>query len=177
MPVSEADLAWALSAAAEQSFDLSAEIPFRVQLFGLQQNQHVLLLVQHHIASDGWSLGPLGRDLAGAYAARLKGEEPRLEALPVEHADYTLWQQQLLGTDSDPRSVIGRQIAFWTKTLAGLPEQLELPTDRPRLVVASYRGRAFPWRSTWSCTVVCWIWHEIIGPASSWCCRLGWQRY
>ncbi len=144
VPVSEADLALALSAAAEQSFDLSTEIPFRVQLFGLQQNQHVLLLVQHHIASDGWSLGPLGRDLAGAYAARLKGEEPRLEALPVQYADYTLWQQQLLGTESDPRSVIGRQIAFWTKTLAGLPEQLELPTDRPRLAVASYRGESVP---------------------------------
>ena len=126
------------------SFDLSTEIPFRVQLFGLQQNQHVLLLVQHHIASDGWSLGPLGRDLAGAYAARLKGEEPRLEALPVQYADYTLWQQQLLGTESDPRSVIGRQIAFWTKTLAGLPEQLELPTDRPRPAVASYRGESVP---------------------------------
>ena len=144
VPVSEADLALALSAAAEQSFDLSAEIPFRAQLFGLQQNQHVLLLVQHHIASDGWSLGPLGRDLAGAYAARLKGEEPRLEALPVQYADYTLWQQQLLGTESDPRSVIGRQIAFWTKTLAGLPEQLELPTDRPRPAVASYRGESVP---------------------------------
>ncbi len=142
MPVSEADLAGALSAGADQSFDLSTEIPFRVQLFGLDQDQHVLLLVQHHIASDGWSLGPLGRDLAQAYAARLKGEEPRWEPLPVQYADYTLWQQELFGTESDPQSVMGRQIAFWTQRLAGLPEQLELPTDRPRPAIASYRGES-----------------------------------
>jgi nonribosomal peptide synthetase DhbF len=142
VPVSEADLPGVLSAVAEQSFALSSEIPFRVRLFGLGEDQHVLLLVQHHIASDGWSLGPLGRDLARAYAARLKEEEPRWEALPVQYADYTLWQQEQLGTESDPQSVLGRQISFWSQTLAGLPEQLELPTDRPRPAIASYRGQS-----------------------------------
>ena len=97
-------------------------------------------MVIHHIAGDGWSLAPLGRDLARAYAARVKGAAPQLPALPVQYADYTLWQQQLLGSETDPDSPIGRQIAFWTETLAGLPEQLELPTDRPRPAVATNRG-------------------------------------
>ena len=68
--IGEADLYEALSSAAQQSFDLSAQIPLRAELFVLSQNEQVLLLVLHHIAADGWSLGPLGRDLARAYAAR-----------------------------------------------------------------------------------------------------------
>ena len=144
--IGEADLSEALSAAAQQSFDLSAQIPLRAELFVLSQSEQVLLLLLHHIAGDGWSLGPLGRDLARAYAARVQGAEPQLPALPVQYADYTLWQQQLLGSETDPQSPIGDQIAFWTKTLEGLPEQLELPTDRPRPAVASYRGDTVPLR-------------------------------
>ena len=144
--IGEADLSEALSAAAQQSFDLSAQIPLRAELFVLSQSEQVLLLLLHHIAGDGWSLGPLGRDLARAYAARVQGAEPQLPALPVQYADYTLWQQQLLGSETDPQSPIGHQIAFWTKTLEGLPEELELPTDRPRPAVASYRGDTVPLR-------------------------------
>src|SRR4029077_9859043 len=84
------------------------------------------------------------RDLARAYAARCQGTAPQLPALPVQYADYTVWQQQALGDESDPGSPLGSQIAFWTKTLEGLPEQLELPTDRPRPAVASYRGDIVP---------------------------------
>ena len=136
----EADLCEALAAAARQSFDLSDQIPLRAELFVLSQSEQILLLVVHHIAADGWSLGPLGRDLARAYAARLEGAEPQWPALPVQYADYTLWQQQLLGSETDLESPLGGQIAFWTKALEGLPEQLELPTDRPRPALASHRG-------------------------------------
>ena len=146
LPVTEATLAEALAAAAQQGFDLSAQIPLRVQLFALSQSEHVLLLVLHHIAGDGWSLAPLARDLARAYAARVQGAEPQWPALPVQYADYTLWQQHVLGSETDPESPIGGQIAFWTKTLEGLPEQLELPTDRPRPAVATYRGETVPLR-------------------------------
>ena len=142
--VGEADLCAALSRAAQESFDLSAQIPLRAELFVLSQSEGVLLLVVHHIAADGWSLGPLGRDLARAYAARVQGAEPQWSALPVQYADYTLWQQQLLGSESDPESPLGGQIAFWTKALEGLPEQLELPTDWPRPAFASYRGETVP---------------------------------
>src|SRR4029077_1737640 len=86
------------------------------------------------------------RDLARAYAARCQGAAPQLPALPVQYADYTLWQQQTLGGETNPDSPIAHQIAFWTKTLEGLPEQLELPTDRPRATVASYRGDTVPLR-------------------------------
>ncbi|MBV9188688.1 MAG: AMP-binding protein, partial [Acidobacteria bacterium] len=144
--LSEAALPEALRAAARWGFDLSAELPLRAELFRLSPEEHVLVLVLHHIASDGWSLGPLARDLGRAYAARCRGEEPRWAPLPVQYADYSLWQQQLLGSEADPQSPIGRQIAFWTQALAGLPEQLALPTDRPRPAVATYRGGSVPLR-------------------------------
>jgi nonribosomal peptide synthetase DhbF len=142
--VTEATLAEALSAAARQSFELSSEIPLRAHLFTLSQSEQVLLLVLHQIAGDGWSMAPLGRDMARAYAARSQGKRPEQAALPVQYADYTLWQRQVLGSETDLESPIARQIAFWTKTLEGLPEQLELPTDRPRPATASYRGQTVP---------------------------------
>jgi nonribosomal peptide synthetase DhbF len=136
----EATLASELAAAAGRGFDLGVETPLRTHLFTLNPNEHVLLLVMHHIAGDGWSLGPLARDLARAYAARGKGVAPEWTALPVQYADYTLWQHQVLGRENDTGSEIARQLAFWRTTLAHLPEQLDLPTDRPRPAVASYRG-------------------------------------
>ena len=107
-------------------------------------SEHVLLLLLHHIAGDGWSLAPLARDLARAYAARRDGQAPDLPALPVQYADYTLWQHQVLGEESDPQSAIARQLAFWTETLKELPDQLDLPSDRPRPAVSSYRGDSVP---------------------------------
>src|SRR5262249_48679413 len=76
--------------------------------------------------------------------ARRQGRAPELPALPVQYADYTLWQQQVLGEESDPNSAIARQLAYWSKALAGLPEQLELASDRPRPAVSSYRGESVP---------------------------------
>ena len=104
----------------------------------------MLLLLVHHIAGDGWSLAPLARDLARAYAARRDGRAPDLPALPVQYADYTLWQHEVLGEESDPHSAIARQLAFWTETLKELPDQIDLPSDRPRPAVSSYRGDSVP---------------------------------
>ena len=104
----------------------------------------MLLLLLHHIAGDGWSLAPLARDLARAYGARRNGRAPDLPALPVQYADYTLWQHEVLGEESDPQSAISRQLAFWTSALKDLPDQIDLPSDRPRPAVSSYRGDSVP---------------------------------
>jgi amino acid adenylation domain-containing protein len=136
----EVQLAAALTTAASYGFDLASETPLRAWLFQLAEQQHVLLLLMHHIAGDGWSLAPLSRDLAIAYAARCQGQAPEWSPLPVQYTDYTLWQLELLGNEDDPDSLLAHQLTYWQQTLAGLPEQLELPTDRPRPLVASYRG-------------------------------------
>ena len=145
--LSEASLAGALSAASRRGFDLACEPPLRAQLYALGETasgetEHVLVLLLHHIAGDGWSLSPLWRDLAGFYAARLSGGAARLPALPVQYADYTLWQQGVLGDERDASSALSLQLAYWRDRLKGLPEQLDLPADRPRPAVASHRGDA-----------------------------------
>ena len=135
-----ADLETALIAAAAVGFDIATDPPFRATLFGLGPQEHVLLLLQHHVAGDGWSLAPLCRDLADSYAARHVGAPSRRPPLPVQYADYMLWQRELLGVEADPQSRISRQLAFWRRELAELPAQLDLPVDRPRPPVASYAG-------------------------------------
>ena len=128
--------------------NLASEPPLRAHLFALGEREHVLLLLLHHIAGDGWSLAPLWRDLALGYAARCRGQAPDLPALPVQYADYTLWQHAVLGEESDAGSAISRQLAFWTTHLKGLPDQIELPSDRPRPAVSSYRGNRVPFTLT-----------------------------
>ncbi|AOR31283.1 hypothetical protein BFF78_09745 [Streptomyces fodineus] len=138
--VGEGELEEMLAAAAGRGFDLASELPVRAELFALGAEDQVLLLTVHHIAADGWSLVPLGRDLAVAYEARMAGDVPQWPALSVQYADYSLWQRELLGEESDPASLVSRQLDFWKTELAGAPDLLELPTDRPRPAVASHRG-------------------------------------
>ncbi|MGH3784916.1 MAG: condensation domain-containing protein, partial [Pseudonocardiaceae bacterium] len=135
-----AQLSEMLAAAARHGFDLATEVPVRAELFALTSQQHVLLLVVHHIAADGWSMSPLSADLARAYQARRQGRAPGWAPLAIQYGDYTLWQHRLLGEQSDPDSLFTAQLGYWTQTLGGLPEQLHLPTDRPRPPVASHRG-------------------------------------
>ncbi|MDX6739345.1 non-ribosomal peptide synthetase [Actinocorallia sp. A-T 12471] len=136
----EAALPMELARVAGRPFDISAEPPLRAHLLSLSEDEHVAVLVMHHVATDGWSLAPLARDVITAYAARALGGAPTWEPLPVQYADYTLWHQKLLGSEDDPSSLLSRQIAYWKETLAGLPDQLDLPTDRPRPEEATYRG-------------------------------------
>uniref|UniRef100_UPI002458E2D6 amino acid adenylation domain-containing protein n=1 Tax=Nocardia carnea TaxID=37328 RepID=UPI002458E2D6 len=125
-----------------RSFDVTEEVPLRVELFEIDgaADEYVLALVVYHISADGASVAPLTRDLMTAYAARSAGTAPDWQPLPVQYADFALWQRELLGDESDPHSLVHKQIEYWRTALAGLPDQLELPADRPRPAVQSYTG-------------------------------------
>ncbi|MEW5928737.1 MAG: amino acid adenylation domain-containing protein [Gemmatimonadota bacterium] len=134
----------ALAAAAEEAwrpFDLAAGPLFRAALFCVAADDHVLVLAQHHAVTDGWSMGVLFRELSALYSALLRGEPSPLAPLPVQYADFAVWQRGWLAGE-----VLERQVAFWRETLSGAPPRLELPTDRPRRAVRSTRGGAHHFR-------------------------------
>ncbi|MFB9902945.1 amino acid adenylation domain-containing protein [Allokutzneria oryzae] len=117
----------------ERAFALDREIPLRVSVFEVAPDEHVITVVLHHIASDDWSMLPLTRDLATAYTARTAGREPDWSPLPVQYADFALWQRELHTAD---------QLTYWRQALSGIPDELALPVDRPRPAVPSDRGGA-----------------------------------
>ncbi|MFD0653631.1 amino acid adenylation domain-containing protein [Streptomyces malaysiensis subsp. malaysiensis] len=129
-----------LEEAARYAFDLTTDIPVRATLFQLGPDEHALLLLMHHIATDAWSLRPFVNDLVTAYGARVNGTDPRWPVLPVQYADFAVWQRELLGSEEDPDSVVSAQIAYWRERLAELPAEIALPVDRPRPAVVSQRG-------------------------------------
>ncbi|MGV0042251.1 amino acid adenylation domain-containing protein, partial [Mycobacterium colombiense] len=131
-------LSKAIDTVVAHRFDLATELPLRALLFRLNDNEYLLVAVLHHIAADGWSLTPLVRDLGEAYASRVLGDAPDWAPLPVQYVDYTLWQRAQFGELQDPHSLIAGQLRYWEHTLAGMPERLELPTDRPYPLVADF---------------------------------------
>src|SRR6185437_6510186 len=138
--VSESELRRKLAEAAGVKMELEHELPLKAWLFRINANEHVLLLVLHHIAGDGWSLAPLARDLGEAYGARREGRAPQLIPLSVQYGDYTEWQRELLGGEGDAESRMSGQLEYWKKALEGMPKEIELPADRARPQVMSYRG-------------------------------------
>ena len=155
IPIERADLGWdvidatgwsaarlgeAIEETARHSFDLATQIPLRARLFRVAEDEHVLVAVVHHIAADGWSITPLVGDLGLAYTGRCAGQAPGWAPLAVQYVDYTLWQRTQFGDLDDSDSPIATQLAYWEQALAGMPERLVLPTDRPYPPIADYRG-------------------------------------
>nr|WP_301542280.1 non-ribosomal peptide synthetase [Pyxidicoccus fallax] len=116
-------------------FDLTHGPLFRASLLRLAPEDHVLRLTAHHIVSDGWSTGVLVRELAALYAAAVTGHPPQLPPLPVQYADYSVWQRDWLRGE-----VLEAQLDYWKQQLGGAPPVLELPTDRPRPAVQTFAG-------------------------------------
>ncbi|CAM5640747.1 D-alanine--D-alanyl carrier protein ligase [Streptomyces griseomycini] len=136
----EGALEEAIAEGARHTFALDREIPLRARVLRTGEREHVLSLLLHHIAGDGESMAPLIREVSAAYAARREGRAPDLPELPVQYADYALWQRELLGEADDEDGVLAEQSAYWKNELAGIPQPLQLPTDRPRPPRASHRG-------------------------------------
>ncbi|TCK33784.1 amino acid adenylation domain-containing protein [Paraburkholderia sp. BL8N3] len=143
LDASESTLAVIARQSAAYPFDLAREIPIRATLIRVAPAHHVLLVLTHHIASDGWSLNPLIRDLGHAYSARAAGRAPNFTPLPVQYIDYTLWQRAILGDERNVDSAMHRQSRYWQHALDGLPPCIDLPTDRPRPPIASFTGAHF----------------------------------
>ncbi|HEY3869745.1 MAG TPA: amino acid adenylation domain-containing protein [Actinocrinis sp.] len=134
------DVSGAIAEAVAHRFDMAAEIPMRASLFRCSPQEHALVVVIHHIASDGSSSAQMIRDLAKAYTARRDGRAPQWQPLPVQYKDYAMWQRELLGDMADPDSLAATQVEYWRKQLAGVPQPLTLPFDRARPAVADSRG-------------------------------------
>lgn len=136
----QARLSEAIEETTRFSFDLAREIPLRAKLFRITGQEHVLAITVHHIAGDGWSIGVLAADVGVAYMSRRAGQAPAWAELPLQYIDYTLWQRKNLGDAADRGSPLAAQVEFWQDALAGMPEWLQLPTDRPYPAVADHRG-------------------------------------
>ena len=152
VPADEAGLAALTEQASQYVFDLASELPVRAWLFVLGADECVLVLLMHHIATDDWSVGELLRDLGEAAPGPTSGTGAGVGDLPVQYADYTLWQRELLGGDQDHVSPLARQAEYWQSALAELPEQLELPFDRPRPAYSPIAAGTSRWTWTRSCT-------------------------
>ncbi|HLK59850.1 MAG TPA: condensation domain-containing protein, partial [Chthonomonadaceae bacterium] len=120
---------------ANRPFDMANDSMMRAQLLRLQPQEHVLLLTQHHIASDGWSNSILTRELSALYNAFQQGLPSPLPDLPIQYADYAVWQRNWLQGEA-----LERQVSYWRERLSGAPPVLALPTDRPREEADSYQG-------------------------------------
>ena len=137
-PLEEGALARQVETTIARPFDLERGPLLRVSLLRLAEDDHVLVLVQHHIVSDGWSMQVMVEELVQLYAAYSRGLELALPALPIQYADYALWQRSWMEAGEKER-----QLAYWTGLLGGEQPVLELPFDRPRPVRQSHRGAQF----------------------------------
>ncbi|WP_245671803.1 condensation domain-containing protein, partial [Nocardia amamiensis] len=125
--VDPAELTAAVTEFVSTGFDVAEEVPLRTRLYAAGPEEHVLVVVVHHIAADGFSMGPLTRDVMTAYTARSTGAAPGWAPLAVQYADFAVWQREILGAEENPDSLLAKQVAHWRRTLDGVPDELALP--------------------------------------------------
>ncbi|MEO5961454.1 MAG: condensation domain-containing protein, partial [Opitutaceae bacterium] len=129
------ELARLAKAEAKKSFDLQHDLMVRVRLYRLAPTEHALMLTMHHIASDGWSMAVLYREIGTCYEAFTRGAEPALAELPIQYSDFADWQAEYLRGET-----LGRLVEYWKKKMAGAPALLEFPADHSRPPLQSHRG-------------------------------------
>ncbi|MBV9774815.1 MAG: amino acid adenylation domain-containing protein, partial [Gemmatimonadetes bacterium] len=135
LPEAEREATRLAAAEAQRPFDLARGPLLRSTLLRLADDDHVLCFTMHHVVSDGWSMGVLVREVSALYNALSRGEPSPLPELPVQYADFALWQRAWLSGET-----LERQLSYWRDRLAGAPALLELPTERPRPAVSDHRG-------------------------------------
>ncbi|MBL1068995.1 alpha/beta fold hydrolase [Streptomyces sp. 7-21] len=140
----ETELGGLLAARAMRNPDLTRELPWSAHLYELSESEHVLQLLVHRIAADEASLDVLLRDLSAAYGARRRGRVPQRAPLPVQFADYALWERLMRDGEDGAGSLLSDELAYWREALAGVPEELPLPADEPRPLIASRRAASVP---------------------------------
>ncbi|HEX5718866.1 MAG TPA: condensation domain-containing protein, partial [Thermoanaerobaculia bacterium] len=141
LPGAQGELEARRLAASEalRPFDLEAGPLVRAKLLRLGETEHVALVTFHHIVADGWSMGLFLEELAALYGAFSRAEPSPLPELPIQYADFALWQRSWLAGE-----VLSSELGYWRRQLAGAPRSLELPTDRPRPAAQTFRGRSLP---------------------------------
>jgi non-ribosomal peptide synthetase component F len=137
----EAEVRQQASQEAQKPFDLNSDLLLRAKLLRLSKQEHILLLTMHHIVSDGWSIGVMVRELATLYQAFCNGQPSPLPALPIQYVDFAVWQREWLQGE-----VLETQISYWLKHLENAPKVLELPTDRPRPAIQTFRGATYSFK-------------------------------
>src|SRR6185503_1477713 len=134
-PEREAETARLAFEESHAPFDLTGGPLLRFRLLRVDDDEHVVLMTMHHIISDGWSMGVFVQEVGAAYKAFSNDEQPALPELPVQYADYAVWQREWLSGET-----LEAELGYWKKQLGGELPVLELPTDRPRPPVQTYRG-------------------------------------
>lgn len=141
--IEESEVDARLEALAALPIAIEREIPIRAHLLRVAADRHVLLIVVHHIAADAWSMGVLASDLSLAWSARHRNTEPEFSPLPVQYADYSIWQRNWFGEGSESWRA---QVQYWRSALAALPDEIPIASDRPRPAQPSFRGEKAPVR-------------------------------
>ncbi|EUA04800.1 condensation domain protein [Mycobacterium kansasii 824] len=146
-------------------------MPLRTRLYRLADDQHVFVLVLHHIAADGWSLAPLAADLSLAYSSRCAGQIPSWEPLPIQYIDFALWQRAYLGDPQDPDSMIAADLRYWEKTLAGMPRLSSCRRPNPAPLPTTIAVTRSQCSGRPHCTARSRKWPESTAPPTSWSSR------